>query len=603
MKELEKHKYNLIQNIVYVYRGVAKHKPYLIILMLISMISTCGARFVWLFLGKYLIEYIANGIEPLQLFKIVVKMAILNLLCMLGQNIVSYGKEPAAYYVRPMFMLMRNKKHISMMYEKLEYNQIQDAMQKSKYSTSNMDKGIEGLIRYTISLASEIVTCTVALVLLFQMSPLLIPIVILVGTVSYYFINSASLDEKRMTQDEVSYENRKKEYFQNVCRNFAYGKDIRLYGVRNTLMNEIWKLNYSIHQNVCKARNKWKASKLFNNTLGIFRESIMYYLLIRGIITGILSVGDFLLYTGCVNNFARSYQDVLMIFAKMKRCSKEVDDYRFYNAICDSENNGDGKRDMNAKEFSIVFDHVSYRYPNSERFALKDINLTIPFGQRLAVVGLNGAGKTTFIKLLQRLYDPTEGTIYINGVDYRTIDRKKLYSLYSTVFQDMECYAFSLAENISMQAEAHTDKGRVEQCIRETGLGNKLDTMALGVDTPVLKLLFDNGFVPSGGEKQKMALARALYKDAQIIILDEPTAALDAMAESQLYEKFAGMTENKMAIYISHRLASTKFCDVIALFEDGRIVEYGTHTELMNLSGKYAELFSLQANYYNEEAV
>ena len=203
------------------------------------------------------------------------------------------------------------------------------------------------------------------------------------------------------------------------------------------------------------------------------------------------------------------------------------------------------------------------------------------------------------MKLLLRLYEPTEGTIYLNGVDIRTYSTESYYRLFAPVFQDLECYAFSLAENVSMRTEENTDRHRVVQCLREAGLGNKLDEWERGIDTPILKVLHNDGVLLSGGERQKMALARALYKDAPIVILDEPTAALDAIAESKMYEDFDHLVDGKMAVYISHRLASTRFCDVIALFEEGELAEYGAHDDLLQKNGRYAELFRMQAQYYD----
>ena len=203
--------------------------------------------------------------------------------------------------------------------------------------------------------------------------------------------------------------------------------------------------------------------------------------------------------------------------------------------------------------------------------------------------------------MLLKLYRPSEGRILLNGKDINEIDTKQYYELFAPVFQDMECYAFTLAENVSMRREEETDKERVMQCLSRAGLEEKIKTYAKGVDTPMLRVLHNDGIVFSGGEKQKMALARALYKNAPLVVLDEPTAALDALAESALYERFDGFVQGKSAVYVSHRLSSTRFCDHIAMFEDGTLAEYGTHTELMEQKGKYAHMFDLQAQYYKEE--
>ena len=217
------------------------------------------------------------------------------------------------------------------------------------------------------------------------------------------------------------------------------------------------------------------------------------------------------------------------------------------------------------------------------------------------MVGLNGAGKTTFIKLLMRLYDVKEGRILCNGIDIREFDRAEYYRLFAPAFQEVEVFAFQLSENVSMRVAEETDKTLAEQYIRDAGMGEKLDSLPKGMDTELLKVLYDDGVDLSGGEKQKLALARALYKNAPIVVLDEPTAALDALAEYRLYQSFNEMIGSRTAVYISHRLSSTRFCDNIAMFIAGEMVEYGTHEELLEKNGAYAEMFRVQAQYYVED--
>jgi len=216
-------------------------------------------------------------------------------------------------------------------------------------------------------------------------------------------------------------------------------------------------------------------------------------------------------------------------------------------------------------------------------------------------VGLNGAGKSTFIKLLLRLYEPTQGEIYLNGVDVRTYNKHDYYRVFAPVFQQVQLFAFPLSENVSMQAPEETDEGQAAECLKAAGLTDKLKELPDGIHTQVLKIIYDDGVDFSGGEKQKLALARALYKNAPVVILDEPTAALDALAESRLYEEFDRLIGGKTAVYISHRLSSTQFCNHVAMFAGGRLAEYGTHESLLRQGGEYAKMFRIQAQYYVEE--
>ena len=264
-----------------------------------------------------------------------------------------------------------------------------------------------------------------------------------------------------------------------------------------------------------------------------------------------------------------------------------------------------------AETYTFVFEHVWFRYPGQTEYALKDVSITVEGGKRLAVVGPNGAGKSTFIKLLCRLYKPTKGRITVNGIDIWQVNQQKYFHLLAPVFQNVESYAAPLAQNISLQKMDRTDKKTAEACLRKSGLSDKLDSLEKGLDTQLLRFLYEDGIDLSGGEKQKLSFARALYKVSQknapqfpktrVFVLDEPTAALDPLAEYRMYSDFNELIGEHTAIYISHRLSSTRFCHQVALFEEGQIIEYGTHDALLKNGGRYAGLYRIQARYYQEK--
>lgn len=252
------------------------------------------------------------------------------------------------------------------------------------------------------------------------------------------------------------------------------------------------------------------------------------------------------------------------------------------------------------RNYEIEFRNVSFKYPGSDNYSLKNVNMKFKVGERLAVVGMNGSGKTTFIKLLCRLYDPTEGEILLNGIDIRKYDYREYMDIFSVVFQDFNLLSMKLSENIASGSDI--DKDRVIDCLEKAGFSDRLASMPDGIDTCLYKSWNKNGVDVSGGEAQKLAIARALYKDAPFIILDEPTAALDPIAEAEIYEKFDSIAGDKTAIYISHRLSSCKFCDEIAVFHEGSVIQKGSHEELLaDKEGKYSELWNAQAQYYVKE--
>ena len=251
------------------------------------------------------------------------------------------------------------------------------------------------------------------------------------------------------------------------------------------------------------------------------------------------------------------------------------------------------------RHYEIEFRDVSFRYPNTETWALRHVNMKFQVGSRLAVVGENGSGKTTFIKLLCRLYDPTQGEILLNGIDIRKYSYRQYIDLFSVVFQDFQLLAFPLGQNVAAAVEV--DKGRAARCLEMAGFGKRLAALPQGLETPLYKEFDESGVQVSGGEAQKIALARALYKDAPFVVLDEPTAALDPVAEMEVYENFDKIVGDKTAVYISHRLSSCRFCDDIAVFDHGHIVQQGSHDALVETPGKYQELWHAQAQYYAKQ--
>lgn len=248
-------------------------------------------------------------------------------------------------------------------------------------------------------------------------------------------------------------------------------------------------------------------------------------------------------------------------------------------------------------EYEIEFKNISFKYPGTDTYALKNVSIKLNIGERLAIVGMNGSGKTTFIKLLCRLYDPNEGEILLNGIDIKKYDYEEYMRLFSVVFQDFKLFSFLLGQNVA--ASMNYDEKYVKDILEKVGLEKRLNTMPKGIYTPLYKDFDEEGIEVSGGEAQKIALARALHRDAPIIILDEPTAALDPIAEFEIYSKFNEIVGTKTAFYISHRLSSCRFCHEIAVFNDGEIVQKGNHKELVkDEDGKYYELWNSQAKYY-----
>ncbi len=347
-------------------------------------------------------------------------------------------------------------------------------------------------------------------------------------------------------------------------------------------------------------RKKYAPYTTASRVVSVILTGIVYVFVCLKAWAGAFGVGSITQYVGAITQLCSGLSDLLGVFGQLPFNAKYLKDIRAFLEIPNDMYQGSlptEKRDD--REYEVEFRDVSFKYPRNDQWALRHVNMKFKVGSRLAVVGMNGSGKTTFIKLLCRLYDPTEGEILLNGIDIRKYKYDDYLNVFSVVFQDYQLVALPLGQNVA--ASADYDQNKAENCLRKAGFGDRLDSMPNGLDTYLYKELDKSGVDVSGGEAQKIAIARALYKDAPFIILDEPTAALDPIAEAEIYSKFNEIAGNKTAIYISHRLSSCKFCDEIAVFHEGTVIQQGTHTELVaDKSGKYYELWNAQAQYYTQ---
>ena len=418
--------------------------------------------------------------------------------------------------------------------------------------------------------------------------------------VALVLLNSAV--ESRVQKRYVSWDiekapiERRSAYLLNIIENFEYGKEERIYGLKDFLISRVAKHlgeSDAFYKRQTRELNK---SQYFTAVTSFFRDAISYIYLISKVIAGSIQIGSFTMYVGAVSQFSTAMNDMMSSIVNIRRFGLYYDELNKYINMPQTMREGEKTVDNETGEYTIKFENVSFRYPGSEIYALKNVNITITPSEKLSIVGENGAGKTTFVKLLLRLYDPTEGRILLNGIDIREFDYDEYQNLMAAVFQDFRLFSFTLKENVCFDKECSDEV--VIDCLRRSGFGNKLDQLPKGIYTNVYKNFEEDGFEPSGGEGQKIALARALFKDTPVVILDEPTAALDPRAEYEMYQNFNKMSEGKTTIFISHRLSSSRFCDKIAVFAGGEIKEYGSHDELYSKDGMYHELFDMQAKFY-----
>ena len=402
-------------------------------------------------------------------------------------------------------------------------------------------------------------------------------------------------DKWRSVQEPIF---RKLWYYEELLWDPRYGKELRV----NLLQNWIYGKVNRIYEEECAPIVKTNARNI--NMLDLVaqiakvaeRILIYFFLIGKVVFTGML-IGDFTFYLSNTTNFSNALTDMTNSVLDLNECATFIREFRFFDSLCRERASVFGNKKHAGDDCSIEFRNVSFRYPNTDKYVLNHISFKIGQGEKLSLVGVNGSGKTTLVKLSCRFYEPTEGNIYIGGVDIREYSPREYNRLLGVVFQDFKLFSFSVRENITMGKE--DDPAHEAECIAQSGLKEKIDGLSQGMETYIYKDFDENGMEFSGGEGQKLAIARALYKQAPVMILDEPTASLDPIAEYEIFQKMNQVTQGKTAIFISHRLSSTQFTDKIAVLQNGSLVEYGGHDELMEIdNGVYRGMFSVQRDYY-----
>lgn len=484
----------------------------------------------------------------------------------------------------------------------MDYKYREDAHFLDQYnlafeSTSSNNNGVEGIYHKLYEMPAAVVSILILALVVGWKNPLILLGIALNIGVGLLVEKTANHYQYSMREEEgKAY--RRKDYYYKTTYDFAYGKDLRLFGFEKRIIDNY---NFEINRYVKITRlvqNKQFRLGVLALLAAFISDVLTYGLLIVGVLRG-MSIADFSMYLSAVITLTTLLitfsKDVAFIY---KEGLYVEDFYRFIDADLGTKG---GDKEALQETLEIEFCNVTFRYPGTEKNIFKNLNFTIHKGEKLAIVGINGAGKSTLVKLMTGLFEPTEGEILINGIPQKEFDKQEYFKMFSVVFQDVNPIAFTIGENVSCAAnDVKTD--RIWECLERVGLKDKVSGFDKGIDQMMLKIIDENGTQFSGGESQKLMIARALYKDANMVILDEPTAALDALAEAEIYQDFDDLVAGKTAVYISHRLSSTKFCDKIALFDGNGLAEYGNHDELMALKGEYYHMFSVQGKYYREES-
>lgn len=603
-KGIQATKHGMFNNFVYAVKLTWQLNNQFIIAMIVMGVLSALYMLIGIYIPKIVLALVENKVTTDTMIKVLVAVGIIILVVKLINTKAQYVGEYAWDKVYKGLVSKYLRKSFTTDFKNMENPDFLDLIERSKHAMYNY-QGISGYCRRGSNILSNIVLVVIAGAAIAVINPLIILVLVVISYFIYKILDSTMEWMKVNFRDAMSSNFRKNYYFSSTARDFKYAKDIRLFKMQD-FIEQTWKDINTVYYAACKKNHrKWVMCEAKMSFLRLFQNLLLYVVLIYMVLNKGMSISDFVLYIGLVASFSTAMTDMFCNMVWMNMNRMELDDFRTFmdwNEDKPDIEKGQGvSKNIGLKQFEFKFENVSFKYPGHEKYVLKNINLTIEAGSKLAVVGINGAGKTTLTKLLMRLYEPTEGRILLNGVDVKKYDRDTYFKIFAPVFQNIEIFAFPVWQNISMKPENETDKNRTMEALERSGLDEKINKYENKIDTMLLRIFDPNGVDLSGGERQRLAMARALYQNREVLVLDEPTAALDALAEDRMYQEFNQMVKGKTAIFISHRLSSTRFCDKIVMFEDGRIIEEGTHEQLIKANGKYRNMFQVQAQYYKDK--
>lgn len=451
---------------------------------------------------------------------------------------------------------------------------------------------------YTLS--KSLLGFGIYLILLTPVEPLLLMIVAAASAVGY-FINQRANKHSLAMMDEEGELLGRLGYINDAARSSEFSKDIRIFGMRRWFEEVHERTLRAYRAFVMKRERAYVWASAADALLTLARNALAYAFLIGKVINGELTAAEFLLCFTAISGFTIWVNDIISGTVELRRHAQSIHSIRELLDYPEVYKFADGLplEPRNDAKYELRLENVSFRYPDTDRDIIRNLDLTVRPGEKLAIVGLNGSGKSTLVRLMCGLCDPTQGRVLLDGKDIRQYDRRDIYRHYSVVFQHILALDATVAENVAQSID-NIDRSRVAECLARAGLSEKVASLPDGIDSNLGRNILRDGEVLSGGETQRLMLARAIYREAPIFILDEPTSALDPIAESDMYRQYDSMTDGRTAVYISHRLASTRFCDRVLLLSDGSVIEEGTHDELLALGGEYARLYIMQSRYYSD---
>ncbi len=598
----EKAKYNLLQNLSYLLSTCWRVSKGLLTATLAIAMFQLMSNLVSLYIAPMILLKVEQSVPLTEMLMTILLFTLALALCTAGLTYLKDTKRIFNSRLYNHFFLEGVMKSAMTSYPNtLDTAFLQKQELSGRAMSGNSDDTVPiAMLTESSNLLTALIGFALYLLVLTGLNPILL-IVVVVTTAVSFFVGKHIQKWEFDTREESQKYRYEMLFVTNTAMANQMPKDIRIFHMQPWLM-DIHNKALSLYQDYCNRRERhFMIAKVVDVILTVARNGIAYMYLIHMTIAQGLPASQFLLYFSAVTGFTSWITTILDSIIKLHRQSQKLcqvrehlewpEPFQFEEGV-PVPRREDGK-------YTLQMENVTFRYPNADKATITNMDLIIHPGEKLAIVGLNGAGKTTLVKLLCGLLDPTEGRVLLNGQDIRKFNRRDYYAMFTAVFQEFSRLQASVAANIA-QSETDIDCEKVLACVRRAGFAEMIEKLPNGLNTNLGKLIHDDGIELSGGQEQRLMLARALYKNAPILLLDEPTAALDPIAENDMYLRYNEITDGRTAIYISHRLASTRFCDRVLFLKDGAIAEEGTHEELIALGGGYAELFEVQSRYYRE---
>lgn len=589
----------IYENTVYMIKNWFKWDKKSIAYFIIRIPALVIQPIITALIPKAMIDCINNHVSVGELAATV---AVLSALVALTTWLAPFMQElilGSARIIRMRYAVMAFDKNLNADYVKIESLQGREMNQRAGDFYRSFYAGSADFFETLNMICVSVIGIITSAALIYKINFFIILLIIatcVVEAAVLRFLNSASIKMRDKENDITT----KFNYFYAQSKNTAAGKDIRIYSLGDRFIAVMAQLVYEID----------KLARIYTKTdfsvsgvralLNLLRELVAYAYLTYLAATGKLSVSDFIFYFGIITGFSNWIVSLVYCISSLERCCNQCSRYREYVEGDSFEHQSTNNNTPSAVD-SIEFKDISFAYPQSDKTVLNNISFKVSKGENIAIVGENGAGKTTLIKLLCGLYKTDKGEIIINSKSSSEFEKGEYFSLFSPVFQDYSFLPLTVAQNIA--ASLDFDKEKVISSLKSAGIYDKIKSLPNGINTKMIKEINKDAEDFSGGEKQKLLLAKAVFKNAPVLILDEPTAALDPIAENELYLKYNELTKGKISFFISHRLSSTRFCDKIFFISDGKIAESGTHEELMALKGKYYRMYQLQSYYYQQQGV